>query len=85
MHVVFDRTHKEGDVLDPYSKTKLRWYSEESGGLHREEITRRKFVDRNGERIPFVVDSKGRLIDELPVVQVTGKKMGTKANLPGGR
>lgn len=71
-HVVFERGLKEGDTLDSYSAMKLRWYEDQSGEKHRDEITRRKYIMREGQKIPVVVDSNGKIIGELPIAPVVG-------------
>ena len=79
--VVFDRTYREGDSLDPYSAAKLRWYSDESGEYHRDEISRRQLKsDQNGNTYAIVTDEKGRKIDDLPTITVGGN-MGKKTNI----
>lgn len=71
---VIARGVKESD-LDPHSRNKLRWYSEASGQLHRDEISRRKIVTENGKKKVVLTDDKGRIIDEYATPSLPKKEI----------
>jgi len=54
--------------LDSYSRTKLRWYSQAEGKAHEDEVRHRRIVSEDGKKKTVVVDSKGRKIDEVPII-----------------
>jgi hypothetical protein len=64
--ICFDRNYKQGEPLDPYSKAKLRWYEDETGQRHQDEIKHRKIEIVNGKKQVVITDSKGKRIDILP-------------------
>lgn len=79
-NVCYDTRYKLGDPLDPYSRSKLRWYSEESGEKHRDEIRHRKIKVINGKKVAVVVDDKGRVIEEMPDFNVKQTNIGSKSS-----
>jgi len=66
--------------MNPYSKAKMRWYKDESGKYHADEIKRRGIVKIDGKDHAVVKDDKGLIIDYMPSVTVTDE-MGTKKAL----
>lgn len=77
-YIVYELGYKQGETLDPYSKSKERWYSEESGKKHRDEIRNRKIVEINGQKIIANTDGKGHTIDYIPTFSAKNTDMGTK-------
>lgn len=73
--VVYDTDYK-GEALDPYSASKLRWYTNE--GQHIEEIKNRKIKTVNGKKVVANTDGKGHVIDYIPTFDVSGTATGTK-------
>lgn len=61
--------------LDSYSKTKERWYQDEQGRSHVEDIKHRRINFVNGQKVIERVDDKGRLIEYMPDVPVSMGKV----------
>ncbi len=74
--VVYDIKYKKGEPLDPYSRAKLRWYSDESGQYHIDEIKRREIRSSGPTKTVVVKDDKGRVIEEMPDFEVKGTNIG---------
>lgn len=81
-NVVFDREYKQGDALDPYSASKLRWYQSEDA--HVAEIKNRKTIYKDGKPVQVVTDDKGRIIEEVANIPVA-KNMGKSNNVREAR
>lgn len=74
-NVVYDVLFKKGETLDPYSASKLRWYTNEK--QHIDEIKHRVIKTVNGKKVVANTDNKGRVIDYIPTFEVKGD-MGSK-------
>lgn len=72
--ISYDKDYKEGQTLDPYSASKLRWYQNEN--QHIDEIKKRKKVHIYGKDVIANTDGKGRIIDYLPTLDLKGTKVG---------
>ena len=66
----YDVNVKKED-LDPYSKTKERWYSRPDGQAHLEDIRNRKIIHKDGKEHAAILDSKGQIKDWFTEIPLT--------------